>query len=139
MSDFAKFKNDINATKVTAELLGEVTDTYAAMPPDERLVFEARATRVLRLLEEAGCGANRGLLAMTITIRLMVLDAILEDSQVQGWVLPGPEPGVTYVHADLLKAAAEEPIMEGPEGHPMFIAASFRQRVLQIAVARGCA
>jgi hypothetical protein len=117
VSDFAKFKNDINATKVTAELLGKVMDMYAAMPPDERLVFEARAMRVLRLLEKAGVDADRGLLAMTITIRLMALDAMLEDSQVQGWILPGPEPGVTYVHADLLKAAAEEPIVESPEGH----------------------
>ena len=139
MSDFLKFKNDINAIEVAAELLGEVMDMYAAMPPDERLIFEMRAMRVLQLLAKQGHDANRGMVAMTITIRLMALDAVLEDDQLQGWVLPGPEPGLTFVHADLLKAAAEEPLIEGPEGHPMFVPGSFRQRVLQIAATRGCA
>ncbi len=137
MSDFLKFKNDINAIEVTAELLGEVMDMYAAMPPDERLIFEMRAMRVLQLLAKQGHDANRGMVAMTITIRLMALDAVLEDSQLQGWVLPGPEPGLTFVHGDLLKAAAEEPLIEGPEGHPSFVPSSFRRRVLQIAAARG--
>src|SRR5260370_33052360 len=111
MSDFLKFKNDINAIEVTAELLGEVMDMYAAMPPDERLIFEMRAMRVLQLFAKQH-DANRGMVAMTITIRLMALDAVLEDDQLQGWVLPGPEPGLTFVHADLLKAAAEEPLIE---------------------------
>jgi len=135
--DFAKFKRDINATKVPVDLLGEVMVMCAAMRPAERDQFEARAARVLDLLATKGFGKDCGLLAMAITIRLMALDAVLGDREVRGWVLTSSEPGITYVHADLLKAAAEEPVVEGPEGRPIFIAESFRQRVLELAVSRG--
>jgi hypothetical protein len=74
---------------------------------------------------------------LTVTIRLMALDAVLDDGKVRGWMLPGSESEITYVHADLLRAAADEPIVEGPEGQPIFIAGSFRQRLLQIAASRG--
>src|SRR5260370_42483101 len=89
MPDFAKFKRDINATKVPADLLGEVMVMCAALPPAERDSFEFRATRVLDLLAKKGYGKECGLLAMTITIRLMALDAILEGGEVRGWILPG--------------------------------------------------
>jgi len=54
-----------------------------------------------------------------------------EDGEVRGWILPGSEPGISYRHADLLRAAAEEPVVEGPEGQPVFIAGPFRQRLLE--------
>ena len=88
MSDFLKLKNDLNKIAVTPELLDEVMVKYAALPPAER-IFEARARRVIALLRDRGHGANCGLLAMAITIRLMALDVILKDHEVQGWTLPG--------------------------------------------------
>jgi hypothetical protein len=139
VSSFAKFKNDINTTKVPADLLGEVMVMWAVLPSTERDIFELRATRVLDLLAKKGCGKECGLLAMAITIRLMALDAVLEDGAVRGWILPGSELGISYLHADLLRAAAEEPVVEGPEGQPVFIAGSFRQRLLENAASRGCA
>ncbi len=136
MSDFAKFKDDLNRIAVTAELLGEVMEMYAEIPPEQRS-FEVRARRVVELLTGKGHDRSCGLLAMAITIRLMALDAILEDSEVQCWTLAGTEPGVTYVHSDLLRAAAEEAVLEGSMGEPIFDTANFRQRVLQIAAAKG--
>jgi hypothetical protein len=134
--DFLKFTNDINATKVTPELLGEVMVMYATLPPEER-VFEVRAKRVIALLRDRGAGAGCGLLAMAITIRLMALDVILKDRDVQGWTLPGDGPDVTYVHSELLKVAAEAPLLEGANGQPIFDSGDFRRRVLRIAGAGG--
>jgi hypothetical protein len=136
VSDFARFKDDLNRTAVTAELLGEVMEMNAAIAPEERS-FEARARRVIELLAEKGHDRNRGLLATAITIRLMALDTILQDREVQRWTIPGKEAGVTYVHSDLLRAAAEEAVLEGSMGEPMFDAANFRRRVLQTAATRG--
>lgn len=137
MSDFAKFKSDINRTIVTGQILGDVMLAYAAMPIAERGVFENRVDRVLDLLEEKGHGKNRGLLAMAIMVRLMALDAILGDERIESWTIPGTEPGMTYVHADLLSAAAEEPVLEDSRGEPVFNTENFRMRVLEIAGARG--
>jgi hypothetical protein len=136
VSDFLKFKNDLNKTKVTPELLGEVMVMYAGLPPEER-IFEARAKRVIELLYNRGHGINCGLLAMAITIRLMALDVILRDHEVQGWTLPGDGPDVTYVHSYLLKVAAEAPLQEGPNSQPIFDSTDFRRRVLRIAGTRG--
>ena len=136
MSDFAEFKDDINRTAVSAELLGEVMMMYGEIAPEER-GFEARAERVVALLTKKGHGEKPGPLAMAIMIRLMALDAILESSKVQGWTLPGAEPGVTYVHSALLRAAAEETVIEGSKGQPMFDTANFRRRVLQMAATGG--
>jgi hypothetical protein len=136
VSNFAEFKGDINRTAVSAELLGEVMMMYAEIAPEER-GFEARAERVVALLTKKGHGEKRGLLAMAVMIRLMALDAILADKEVQDWTLPGAEPGVTYVHSALLKAAAEETVVEGSKGQPMFDPANFRQRVLQMAATGG--
>ncbi len=132
MSNFDEFKHDINRTSVSPELLGEVIEMYTGLALEER-DFEARAIRVVKFLTERGYGRNCGLIAATIIIRLMALDAILADKQVQGWSLPGTEPGETYVHFALLKAAAQETVVAGSSGQPIFDAANFRQRVLQVA------
>jgi hypothetical protein len=136
VSNFRKFQSDLNKIAVTPELLGEVMVMYAALPPAER-IFEARAKQVIALLRDRGHGANCGLLAMAITIRLMALDVILKDHEVKGWTLPGGGPDVTYVHSYLLKVAAEAPLLDGPNGQPIFDSTDFQRRVLRIAGTRG--
>ena len=53
--------------------------------------------------------------------------------------MPEEEPGIDYLHIDLLTAAAEEPIIEGEDGQAAFAVESFRRRVLANAKARGSA
>ena len=132
MSNFAEFEDEINRVTVSAELPGEVMLMYAELAPEKR-GFEARAMQVVELLTNKRHGEKRGLLAMAIMIRLMALDAILADREVEDWTLPGAEPGATYVHSSLLRAACEETVVEGSKGQPMFDDASFRQRLLQMA------
>ena len=45
--------------------------------------------------------------------------------------------GITYIHGDLLKVAAEEVILEGPSGEPIFDRVSFRTRLMELAAAGG--
>jgi hypothetical protein len=137
--DFSEFKARINAVRVAPELLGEIMAALAVLPAVERDDFEARATRIIGFLKEKRIGKDYGLLAMAATIRLMALDSVLDDRLVQTWLLPGPQPGVAYVHSDLMRAIAEEPVIEGPQGEPVFAIPSFSRRLAQIARAQGSA
>lgn len=136
MSNFAEFKDEINRVTISSKLLGEVMLMYSALGPEDR-GFETRAMQVEKFLTNKRQGEKHGLLAAAIMIRLMALDAILADREVGDWTLPGGKPGVTYVHSSLLRAAAEETVVEGSKGQPMFDPASFRQRVLRIAATGG--
>ena len=74
---------------------------------------------------------------MAVTIRLIALDTLRDDRLVKKWLLPAAGQGITYVHADLLRVAADEPIIEGPEGQPAFALASFSRRLAEAAVSSG--
>jgi hypothetical protein len=140
MSPFAKFKDDINAVNVSADLLGEVMVMWASLPPQEWSEFEVRVTRVIEFLtKKNNYGKDPTFLACAITIRLMALNSVLNDTEFRGLLLPASQDGITYVHGDLLKAAAEGLVLEGPKGQPIFEAEPFRQRVLQMTESRGCA
>ncbi len=134
---FAEFKSRINATKVAPELLGEVMAMIASTPGAERDDLDARAHRIVDHLARKDPGGNSGLLAMAITIRLMALDSVMDDRLVKRWLIPASEPSITYVHADLLRVAVEEPVIEGPEGQPAFVIASFCRRLTAVAASRG--
>src|SRR5215469_3393391 len=108
----SSFLEEANCATVTAELLGEVLEMHAAMPAEDRGVFEARAVRLFKLLDRKGLGDKRATLAMAIDFRLQALARLQMDSALRGWSMRGDEPGKEYIHADMLKAAAEERIIE---------------------------
>jgi hypothetical protein len=64
------------------------------------------------------------------------LARLQKDQVLRGWTMPGTEAGMDYIHADLLKAAAEEPLIER-RGQAVFDVRSFRDRVLANAQVRG--
>jgi hypothetical protein len=51
--------------------------------------------------------------------------------------MPGDEAGKDFIHSDLVRAAAAEPIIEGAAGHVAFNPESFRRRVLASAKTQG--
>jgi hypothetical protein len=51
--------------------------------------------------------------------------------------MPGNEPGEEFIHADLVQAAAEEPVIEDVAGQVAFDPKSFRRRLLANAETRG--
>jgi hypothetical protein len=47
-------------------------------------------------------------------------------------------PGeITYIHGDLLRIAAEQLVLEGPDGEPAFDRNSFRANLIELTTARG--
>ena len=135
--DFATFKSRINATPVSPELLGEVMSMIEKLLPAERNVFEARTARVAEFVEKKGFGEAAVFVAMAITVRLMALDSVLDDRLVKEWLLPAAESEVSYIRGDLLQVVAEEPVLEGPAGQPIFAIASFRERLTASAFPKG--
>jgi hypothetical protein len=78
------------------------------------------------------------MLAMAVALRLMALDAMVVDPELRGWLMSERLPdGITYIHGDLLKVAAEQAVLEGLAGEPIFDRASFCTRLMELATARG--
>ncbi|WP_156652628.1 hypothetical protein [Methylobacterium sp. Leaf86] len=119
-------------------LLAEAMERHSNMPPEDRGVFEAIAFELFRFLTEKGFeGSRHGDLAMAINFRLTALARLVQGDQVRGWTLPGDTEGLTYLHADVLKAAAKEPLVEDDKGQAAFDGPAFAQHVLSLAAARG--
>jgi hypothetical protein len=138
MSAPDQFIRDINALKVPAALLGEVMIMWASLPPDEWKDFDRKLARVVEFVGEKGGNEESLMLAMAVALRLMALDTMMADPEIRGWLVPGKScGGITYVHADILKVAAEEVILEGPKGEPTFAPATFRAHLMALAVTRG--
>lgn len=128
----------VNRTPVSAALLGEALERHSAMPSKDRPVFEAQALALFRLLEEKGFTGNRlSDLALAINFRLTALARLVKGDQVRGWTLPGDEAGAIFLHVDVLKAAAEEPLIEDAEGRAVFDGPAFARHVLRVAQVRG--
>jgi hypothetical protein len=132
-------REDINAQTITAALLGEVMNMFASLSSDEWSDFDRRLQRVVDFVDEKRCSDNSPLHAMAVALRLMALDAIVVDPGIRGWLISGnPRNGISYyLHGDLLKVAAEQPVLEGPAGEPVFDGEAFRSRLMELAASGG--
>jgi len=138
MSAPDEFMQEINAQKVPAPLLGKVMHLWASLPRNEWCDFERRLERVVKLVGREHGGDDSPMLAMAVALRLMALDAMVVEPELRGWLMSERSPdGVTYIHGDLLKVAAEQAVLEGPAGEPIFDRVSFRTRLMELTVARG--
>src|SRR5205814_4918248 len=66
------------------------------------------------------------LLSLAIYYRMVALAELVERGDTRGWTLPDAKPGAHSLDADLVQAAAEEPLIEGADGHPAFDKATTR-------------
>lgn len=138
MSAPDQFIRAINAQKVTPPLLGEVMILWASLPSREWRDFDRRLERVVEFVGKKNGADDSPMLAMAVALRLMALDAMIVDPELRGWLMSERSPdGVTYIHGDLLKVAAEQAVLEGPAGEPTFDRVSFRTRLLELADASG--
>lgn len=128
----------VNRTRVSSTILAEAMERHSNMPAEDRGVFEAFAFELFRFLTEKGFQGNRHSdLAIAINFRLTALARLVQGDQVRGWTLPGDTEGMTYLHADVMKAAAKEPLVEDDNGQAVFDGPAFAQHVLSVAAARG--
>ena len=138
MSAPDEFMREINAQKVSAPLLGKVMHLWASLSRDEWRDFDRKLERVVELVGREQDGDSSPMLAMAAALRLMALDAMVIEPELRGWLMSERSPdGITYIHGDLLKVAAEQVILEGPAGEPIFDRVSFRTRLMELAAARG--
>jgi len=114
-----------------------VTILWASLSSDDWKDFDGRLAHVVDLVSKKGFGEAAPMLAMAVALRLMALDAMVVDPANRGWLVAGPRDGITYIHGDLVKAAAEEILLEGPRGEPTFEPESFRARLMKLAAVRG--
>lgn len=132
------FLNEVNQTQVSVDLLREVVQMHAAMPAEDRPIFEARAFKIFELLNEKGVPTREiAPLATAIDFRLTALARLHRDAALKGWTMPGLEPGAVSISAELLRVAADEPLIENDEEQAAFDVESFRRRVLAGAEAVG--
>lgn len=135
MSDFLR---TVNKTKVEPDLLGEVMQMHADMPAEDRSSIEARAFQMFNLLNERGYrGKKRAALSVAIDFRLTALARLIDARGGRGFTMPGREEGMDWVHANLVRCAAEEPVVEDEVRQPGFDADRFEQRLLPICETLG--
>lgn len=128
----------VNRTKVAAELLFDVIQMHSEMPAEDRPVLEARMVRMFQLLSEKGLkGRRHADVSIAIQFRLEALARLIREDATRGWTMPGKETGATSIDINLLTVAAQEPLVEGPDGHAAFNPDGFQKRILRITEAKG--
>ena len=134
----SSFLDKVNRTMVAPELLGEAMQMRAETPVEDRRVFEARSLALYQMLAEKGFkGRRHADLAMAIEFRLQALSRLVDAGMTRGWTLPGDPNGRTYLHADVLWAAAREPLIESADKQASFDADGFSRRLLELTEAKG--
>ncbi|CAN5749292.1 hypothetical protein BH11PSE6_BH11PSE6_25920 [soil metagenome] len=133
----ANYLRKVNRTKIEPALLGEAMQMHANMPAEDRTSFEARTFRIIEMLNERGLQAERATLLLAIDFRLTALSRLIEARGGLGFTRPGSETGMDWVHADLVRCAAEEPIIEDAAKQPAFDPVRFEQRLLAICEPQG--
>lgn len=139
MSD-SFFLNKVNSTIVPPDLLAEVLERYAAPPVavDGEILesFMQRRDRLSEICDRRGIEKTVEL-SIAINLRVAALESLPAEA-LRGWSVPGNAPGPGFVHLDLVKAAAEEPVIEdgSKQKRLIFNPESFRCRLLEIAQGR---
>jgi hypothetical protein len=132
------FMQKINAQKVSVPLLGKVMHLWASLPREEWLDFDRKLERVVEFVDQEDGSEDGPMLAMAIALRLLALDAMVVDPDFRGWLMSERSTdGITYIHGDTLKVAAEQAVLEGPAGEPTFDRVSFLAHLMQLAASRG--
>lgn len=132
------FLREINRLNVTPAFLGEVMILWASLSPAEWSDFDRRLERVVEFVGAKMGGEDSAMLAMAAALRLMALDAIVVDPEFRGWRMSEKTPaGVSYIHGDLLKVAAGQPLLDGPDGNPVFDRDAFRSGLMAAIAASG--
>lgn len=138
MSAPDEFMQEINAQKVSAALLGKVMHLWASLSRDEWNDFDRRLERVVDFVGKEHHGGGAPILAMAVALRLTALDALVLDPGLRGYLITEHSPGgITYIHGDLLRIAADQAILEGADGEPTFDREVFCARLMGLTAAQG--
>jgi hypothetical protein len=130
-----KILRDANKAKVDPQLMEEVLKAVDELPPEDR-DFEGMSITIVRLVSELGLPErDRMKLGLAINFRMMALGRLTQQGGGRGWTFPGGE-GCTYLHEELIRAAAEEPMVM-VDDEVTFDPDSFHRRLLALAEPHG--
>ncbi len=128
-----------NRTRVPPELLVEAIELFAEMPcEEEQSVFDVCTLRLVDFLRAKGfTGTHHADLVVAITFRSFALSHLVRCEPVNGWIISAEERGMTRLHAEIIRAAAEEALVEDPDSVATFDVRSFARRILHLAQPQG--
>ncbi|MGN6156275.1 MAG: hypothetical protein ACTHN4_11175 [Sphingomicrobium sp.] len=130
------FLKRANKTKVDPQLMEDIFEAIDKLPPGDR-DFEGTSILIVRHVAELGLPEKRRMdLSMALNFRFMAFARLIQDGGGRGWTWPGKEEGCTIVDAELIRTAAEEPMIEVNE-QVAFDPASFQRRLLALAEPHG--
>lgn len=124
-----------NETTVDPQLMEDIMTAVAELPARQR-DFEGTTIEIVKRVGELELGdRERGDLAMALSFRFRALARLMEHGGGRGWTMPRKD-GCTFVHGELVRAAAEEPMIE--VGNQVeFDPESFHRRLLALAEMHG--
>ena len=127
-----------NRTRVPPELLVEAIELFTEMPREEQSVFDVRTPRLVDFLRAKGfSGRHHADLVVAIIFRSYALAHLVRCEPVNGWIISAEERGMTQLHAEVIRAAAEEALVEDPDSVATFDVRSFARRILHLAQPQG--
>jgi hypothetical protein len=127
-----------NQTPVSPELCVEAMELFGEMPPEDRSVFDVRTLRLVDFLRAKGfSGRHHADLVVAITFRSFALAHLVQSDPLKGWIISADERGMTRLHAEIVRAAAEEALVEDPDSAVAFDVRSFTPHLLFVAQPQG--
>src|SRR5687768_13050982 len=95
-----------NKTKVDPELMEEVIEAVADLPAADR-DYDGTTIEIIKRVSGLGLPERQRMdLSLAINFRFQAFARLMKDGGGRGWTLPGQEGG-TFVHGELIRAAAE--------------------------------
>jgi hypothetical protein len=125
-------------TPVPVELFEDALNAIADLTDEARNDPTGRMLAVIRVADRwrASNRQEKTRIVVSLNFRLEALAALSKQSAYRAWAMKSGTVGMDYIHADLVEAAAIEPlILTDEEAH--FDPTSFFERVLSISEARG--
>jgi hypothetical protein len=125
---------------IPVELLAAALEAISELPEKDRKNTTSRVVAILGMMDEHNVPSAleaRSDLLMSIQFRLQALVRLQAQPSYRAWSMRSDTPGMHYVHADIVAAAAIAPLlMTGRVAS--FEPQSFFKLVLEISEARGC-
>jgi hypothetical protein len=102
-----------------------------------RSSFDIRTLRLIDFLTAKGfSGEPHADLVVAITFRYLALRQLLCRGPLKDWIT-AQEQGMTRLHAEIIRAAAEEALVEEPDSAAAFEVSNFVRRILMVAQPQG--
>jgi hypothetical protein len=134
----SRFLESINRQVVPPDLMADVVKLHNELQPDDRRDLTEQILCIIKAAFAVETAEDRGRLGSSIMFRLEALAKFLSRESGHKLAIAGRD-GVVRVPWELVVAAAQEPLVEGPDGRPEFVELNLLDRFLESKVPVGTA